>query len=262
MQILDQNEQPKHKIYNIRKSKKRIMTPEQYNQAKLEWAKRYTSLTTRKLYHTLLPRAVLGLYELGLFCPTDLAPLAYEARIAAKKYARERCVVPARLMAMFYDGFRNWRDWGTWSMEGMSWEQVWNKYETQILEEILEEDGIDLDMVEEEDIAAQICLRILQRSCITNEMVDKLFLRNDRDDVNRRPLEEDEENEELRTRRRRLRRRQRKRHAERELRRIALRLEKDMRELLETNANDASMMQMNNMTDAPYFSVAASGALF
>lgn len=215
--------------------KRRKLTQEQHAQAKLDWAAKYTSLhtlrqnlgrnknriwgdfdnkTTRKLYHTLLPRALLGLYEVGLFCPTDLAPLAFEARVAAKKYARERCVLPGRVAAMVYDGFRSWRTWGTWSVEGMSWEQVWNKYETQILEEYMEDHAhVDIDDLQEE-ITAQICLRILERSCITNEAVDKMF------------LEESENKPRARTC---------KRNAERDLARIKIKLERDIEELSETN---------------------------
>ena len=46
---------------------------------------------TRALYHTLLPRSLLALSELDILDPFDLAPLAYQARIAAKEYARSRC---------------------------------------------------------------------------------------------------------------------------------------------------------------------------
>jgi len=223
--------------------KKPKLTPEQYQVQKTRWAARYTSLptlrstfgtnrnkfwgdfdpaTTRRLYNTLLPRALLGLYEMGLWSPNDLAPLAYEARITAKKYARERCVVPARAVAMLYDGFRSWRDWGTWSVEGMSWEQVWYKYETQILEEMMLEDGLDHRGYEEEgeEVTAQICLRILERSCITNERINQLLLGEDED-------EEEDENHRKPVKRRR--------NAERYLGMIAAKLDMDMQELMEEN---------------------------
>lgn len=225
--------QPHLTIRNFHKRRRR-MTQEQHARAKLEWAAKYTSIhtlrqsfgrnrnkiwgdfdpqTTRKLYHTLLPRALLGLYEVGLWSPKDLAPLAFEARVAAKKYARERCILPGRLASMAYDGFRSWRRWGTWSVEGMSWEQIWNKYETQILEEYMEDNSdVDLDELQEE-ITAQICLRILERSCITNETVDKMFLNSER-------------NESKDTRR------NRRRNAERDLEKIKIKLERDMKELL------------------------------
>lgn len=221
----------KQKLEIFTLGKKKKLTQEQHARAKLEWAARYTSIhtlrqnfgrnrnkmwgdfdtkNTRKLYHTLLPRALLGLYELDLFSPTDLAPLAFEARIAAKKYARERCVLPGRIAAMVYDGFRSWRTWGTWSMEGMSWEQIWNKYETQIVEEYMEDHShVDFDELQEE-ITAQICLRILERSCITNEAIDRMF------------LEESGKNPG-------------KRNAERDLARIKVKLDRDLKELEEAN---------------------------
>jgi hypothetical protein len=127
--------------------------------------------TCRRLYKTLLPRALLELYKLGLQ-PEDLAPLAYKARVAAKLYARERCKVPARIWAMYYDGIRAWKRHGKFQVTGMSYDQIWDKYEQEIMEEIENTEGLT-----EEDVTAKICLRILERSCTTNEGVDKLFLR-------------------------------------------------------------------------------------
>lgn len=220
---------------NVFRSRSRL-TDEEHSRAKLVWASKYTSIqnlrksfgsnrnklwgdfdakTTRKLYHTLLPRALLGLYEVGLWSPEEVAPLAFEARLAAKKYARERCRLPGRLAAMVYDGFRSWKTWGTWSVEGMTWDQIWHKYETQILEEYIEDsrrngDEIDFHFLQEE-ITAQICLRILERSCNTNEAFDKMLLddKHDKTAIKRRG----------------------RRNAERELARIKIKLDKDMEEL-------------------------------
>lgn len=241
---------PRLKIKHFHK-RRRKLTQAQHARAKLEWAAKYTSIhtlrqsfgrnrnkiwgdfdpqTTRKLYHTLLPRALLGLYEVGLWSPTDLAPLAFEARIAAKKYARERCILPGRLASMVYDGFRTWRRWGKWSVEGMSWEQIWNKYETQILEEYMEDNSsVDLDELQEE-ITAQICLKILERSCITNEAVDKMFLN-------------DESDETKETKRRR------RRNAERDLAKIRIKLERDMKELLQ----DHEQLRLSNRKKSPFY---------
>lgn len=223
-------------IPSYSKMRKKKLTQEQHERAKMEWAAKYTSIdtlrqsfgrnrnkfwgdfdnrTTRKLYHTLLPRALLGLYEAGLWSSTDLAPLAFEARIAAKKYARERCVLPGRVAAMVYDGFRSWRTWGTWSVEGMSWDQVWSKYETQILEEYMEGNSyVDLDGFHEE-ITSQVCARILERSCITNAAVDKLCLQTNSGNENGG--------------------RRRKRNAERDLAKIKFKLDKDIDQFLKAN---------------------------
>jgi hypothetical protein len=234
----------------IRFLRRQKLSPSQHQAAKLDWASKYTSIdvlrqsfgtnrnkfwgdfdtkTTRKLYHTLLPRALLGLYEAGLWCPTDLAPLAFEARLAAKKYARERCVLPGRVMAMIYDGYRSWRSWGTWSVEGMSWEQVWNKYETQILEEYMEDNQGHVDLEElQEEITARICVRILERSCITNEHVDKIFLKTDGEDASSRSTRA---NSNTNNGNSLSRSQKRRRKAERDLARIKNRLERDVEEL-------------------------------
>jgi len=161
-----------------------------YQRRKDEWALKYTSVdalrhtfgtnrnafwgdlpasTARRLYKTLLPRALLELVKLGVQ-PQDLAPLAYRARVAAKLYARERCALPARIAANLYDGFRQWRRYGTFNTSGMTYQQIWNKYRQVILQE---DDCRDLT---DEDVTAKICLRILERSCATNEMVDRLVL--------------------------------------------------------------------------------------
>jgi len=88
----------------------------EYQKRKTDWANRYTSLqslkdtfgknknrfwgdldaaSARRLYKTLLPKALLELVHSGVR-PEDLAPLAYQARVAAKQYARyrsQRCVI-------------------------------------------------------------------------------------------------------------------------------------------------------------------------
>jgi hypothetical protein len=172
-----------------------------YQRRKAAWAARYTSVdalrttfgsnrnlvwgdldaaTARRLYKTLLPKALLELYNTGVGVhPADLAPLAYQARVAAKLYARERCALPARVAANLYDGFRQWRRYGSFDMAGMSYQQVWNKYAKSILDD--EECAIPVaaggagafDGLDESDVTAKICLKILERSCETNQMIDK-----------------------------------------------------------------------------------------
>jgi len=234
------------------------LTKEEYDRAKEEWATRYTNIsnlrstfgtnrnkfwgdfdpeTTRKLYKTLLPRALLGLYEMGLCSPKDLAPLAYEARLAAKKYARERCVVPGRIFSMVYDGFRSWRTYGKWNVEGMSWEQVWYKYESKIIAELSKNNPEDMDKlnVMRDEITALVCLRILERSCITNDAIDRLFLNKGSMGTNSTMLGTDNNT--------RYNIQRRKRKAERDIARIAAQLERDMEELLQTPVVSKSMMR-------------------
>jgi hypothetical protein len=248
----------------------------EYERRKAVWAAKYTSVSTlrksfgtnknriwgdfdasntRKLYHTLLPRALLELRVLkdGLMsCDEEgeessgsnnndnkrksrhwhqrlwqrkeslvarndsingddaiymddidsitylqqelkeLAPLAFRARLAAKQYARERSMLPARIGSMLYDGYRSWKKYGKWKSTGMTWEQVWNKYEDQVLKEAMiemPESSVDhsttatverLDATEDlddEELTARICLRILERSVVTNDAIDRLFLK-------------------------------------------------------------------------------------
>ncbi|KAL3804930.1 hypothetical protein HJC23_006702 [Cyclotella cryptica] len=137
---------------------------------------------TRALYHTLLPRSLLALNEMGLVEAEDLAPLAYEARIAAKEYARSRCVWTGRVGVFLFDQYRSLRDRGRLIKPGdsssMSWEEIWAKYEGQIIKEQLEK-GKKLD---EDELMMQTYMRILERSCSTNQAFDSLFLKEDRGD--------------------------------------------------------------------------------
>jgi hypothetical protein len=165
----------------------------EYRKRKDEWANRYTKLdslretfgsnrnkvwgdldaaTARRLYKTLLPRALLELVKVGVQ-PEDLAPLAYQARVSAKLYARERCQVPARLAATLYDGFRQWKRYGKFQGSGMSYDQVWEKYQKAIMDDCSHRNFDDLT---EQDVTAKICLKILERSCTTNERIDRWVL--------------------------------------------------------------------------------------
>ena len=129
--------------------------------------------TTRRLYKTLLPRALLELYHTHGASSEDLAPLAYRARVAAKKYARERCELPARIAASLFDGFRQFRKYGRFQVSGISYPQLWEKYATQIMEEE--------DFADEQDLTSKVCYKILEKSCETNKQVDSLFLSDEED---------------------------------------------------------------------------------
>lgn len=241
-----------------------------YQRRKAAWAAKYTSIsslrstfgsnknriwgdfdpvTTRKLYHTLIPRALLALHDMGLSDVDELAPLAYQARMAAKKYARERSRLPGRIGSMFYDGWRQWRRYGKWKFDGMTWEQIWDKYENQILRETVGErfslgeeaagdNVIDSQMeLNDEELTAKICLRILERSVVTNEMVDKLFLEKlyGKSDSDEEDTEEDSlgdstpQSKKQRRQERRLRRTQK---IQADLKTIEQKFDDDIRELL------------------------------
>jgi hypothetical protein len=173
-----------------------------YQRRKEEWANRYTNLdslrdtfganrnkvwgdldaaTARRLYKTLLPSALLELVKMGVQ-PQDLAPLAYSARVAAKLYARERCQVPSRVGAQLFDGFRQFKRYGKFQTAGMSYDQVWEKYHKVIMDDCCADsngNGKDCDDcpgLTEQDVTAKICLKILERSCVSNENVDRWVL--------------------------------------------------------------------------------------
>ena len=149
---------------------------EDYERRKHEWSSHYTNVdslrqlfgenrnqlwgdldatTSRRLYKTLLPRALLEMHKLGIK-PEDLAPLAYKARLAAKLYARERSQLPVRVGAAAFDGYRQWRRYGKFQPLGMTYPQVWDKYETMILQEMGRDQYNDLTV---EDVTAKICLK-------------------------------------------------------------------------------------------------------
>ena len=125
---------------------------------------------TRRLYKTLMPVALMDLYKSADVQPQDLAPLAYKARVAAKLYARERCQVPARIAANLFDGYRQWRKYGSFDCTGMSYQQVWEKYANMIQQETEETDT--------DHVTEQICLKILEKSCQSNAKIDEMVLKN------------------------------------------------------------------------------------
>jgi hypothetical protein len=83
-------------------------------------------------------------------------------------------------MANLFDGFRQWKRYGRFQPNGMSYEQLWEKYYHQQLEEAHHQhhgDHLNLDdTVTEEEIVAQTCQKILEKACKTNEMIDSMVL--------------------------------------------------------------------------------------
>lgn len=204
----DGKEKPMEPEERGRRARKKRLRQLEYRRRLDRWTRRYGSLSalqatfgkgppwgdlsprqTRALYHALLPRALLALNEMGLMRPEELAPLAYEARLAAKEYARSRCVWTGRAGTALFDQYRSLRDKGRLVGPGasasMSWEEIWEKYEGRI---VLEECEGELDEKEREklkkkngsdDLATRIYMRILEKSCATNAAFDSLFLKED-----------------------------------------------------------------------------------
>jgi hypothetical protein len=201
-----------------RRQRRRALDDEEYQRRKKEWADRYTTLeglretfgsnknklygdldpaTTRRLYKSLLPTAVCELVLDVEVRPEELAELAYEARKAAKLYARERCQLPARLLANWYDGFRALRRYGRFQTQGMSYDQIFDKYyQRSALEQSLSLSRNRTNEIEhawsrnkrtrvgndegdewtEEDIVARTCMKILESACRTNPLIDRMTL--------------------------------------------------------------------------------------
>ena len=194
--------------YTGRRQREKRLDQLQKQRRRNRWVKRYGSVDalkqtfgtgppwgdltptqTRALYHTLLPRSLLALNEMGLIEAEDLAPLAYEARIAAKEYARSRCIWTGRIGVFLFDQYRSLRDKGRLLAPGksssMSWDEIWSKYERQITKEY-EEKGQELDV---DELIMKTYMRILERSCSTNQTVDRLFLKKDGEEDDRINLE-------------------------------------------------------------------------
>lgn len=178
-----------------------VLDNEEYQRRKNEWRQRYATVeglreqfgknrnkffgdldtrTTRQLYKSLLPTAVCELVLDVDVRPDELAPLAYEARKAAKLYARERCYIPARWFAHIYDGYRQFRKYGKFQVQGMSYDQLFDKYyersalerqqQQQLEEDVCGEDGDD------EDILSEVCMKILESACRTNPLIDQMTI--------------------------------------------------------------------------------------
>lgn len=134
---------------------------------------------TRHLYHTLLPRSLWALQEADILSAEELAPLAYQARVAAKEYARLRSRLPNRLLAMAFDGYRSWkRNGNPLNTKGLTWQDLWDKYEAQIVQEEFQSDLVQGKpiYIDREALTKRIYMRILEKSCATNQAFDQMFL--------------------------------------------------------------------------------------
>ncbi|CAM9562195.1 unnamed protein product [Choristocarpus tenellus] len=132
---------------------------------------------TRRFYHELLPVALQmeecmvgedfgedsGMTAEALL---ERARLASMARHAARLYARYRCALPSRLAAQLYDGLRHLKNYGTFRASGMTWDELWAKYEAQVRAESPDLEG--------DALTESVCLRIIKKSCCTSQTFDSL----------------------------------------------------------------------------------------
>lgn len=120
---------------------------------------------TRELYHKLLPTELLQ--DTTEHSLEERARIAVSARRAARLYARERAMLPVTLPCQLLDGVRVMLEYGSFQPDGMSEEQIWQKYARKYgIDEPLEP---GLCVVDED-----FFLNIIKKSCTTNEQIDAL----------------------------------------------------------------------------------------
>lgn len=127
----------------------------------------WSNAEARAFYKQQLPKTLLeGGEELNLTLK-QRAQLASEARHCLRKYSRERQNVIGRLVAKGRDGLRSLKNQGYWSTEGLSWKQLKDKYLADA--HLTLGDGKTTDDYEE-----YAYLKILERSCVTNQYFDEI----------------------------------------------------------------------------------------
>jgi len=119
---------------------------------------------TRQLYHMLLPTYLTEQHDIPLY---ERARMAAEARHAARIYARERGTIPVMVSSALFDGVRHWKKTGQWSADGMSVDEVWQKYANQL-------DIPTAQSLDEYRDHQELCHTVLHKSCTTNQYVNAL----------------------------------------------------------------------------------------
>jgi hypothetical protein len=134
-----------------------------------EWSCRQT----RRFYREHLPYSLRIDGALGLSLE-ERALLATEARHALRLYARERCVLPGRILAALYDGVRHIIVHGSWRPVGLTWKELKNKYAREAYATLGGEANDEL-------VALFVYERIVDRACTTNLLLDSLSDANESD---------------------------------------------------------------------------------
>lgn len=130
-----------------------------YGDGKNEWS----VYETRQFYKQQLPRALQVDGFLGLSLE-ERAKMAARSRNVIRRYARERCNMPAGMAAKFFDGIRHLRHFGYWATDGLSWDDLKSKYAKE---------AVSLNpSASEEEIELTVYRMILDKSCSTNKIFD------------------------------------------------------------------------------------------
>ena len=114
---------------------------------------------TRTLYHKLLPTDLL--LDDSEIPVDERARLAVAARRAARLYARERSLLPVTIGCQLLDGVRVFLDQGRFQSDGLSEEQIFEKYIAKL--------GYTASHLDED-----FFYHVLEKSCTVNEHVDKI----------------------------------------------------------------------------------------
>ena len=123
---------------------------------------------TREFYKKMLPYTLQIDGALGMSLE-ERAIAAVEARRAVRIYCRERCVLPGRVISKLYDGLRSFSERRKWNTEGLSWEDLKEKYAKEGLENLGADASEDLLMM-------YVYSRVLEKSCETNDFFDKIAI--------------------------------------------------------------------------------------
>lgn len=121
----------------------------------------------RHIYHELLP-TYADLYKHD-YTMEQLAEMTSHARTSAKLYARRISPSIMRWLAELYDGVRHWRRYGRWCSSGMTYDEIWEKYEKQVLDSWNQDYDPDPELIRQR--TAEL---IVRKSCTTNTMIDRL----------------------------------------------------------------------------------------
>jgi hypothetical protein len=124
----------------------------------------WTPYQTRLFYKQQLPRALQIDGALGLSLE-QRAEIASANRHALRIYTRERCHLPARIIARLYDGIRHLYVFGSWNTDGMTWDEVKQKYSYEARK---------LGFESDEEILLYVYKRIVDRSTTTNTIFDDI----------------------------------------------------------------------------------------
>lgn len=122
---------------------------------------------TRCLYHQLLP--VYHPLYVSKVPPETLALMAYQTRKAVKRYVRRRSRFHVRCLSVMTDLVRHLFKKRKWRPSGLTFYELWDKYETQLRRAH--------PFLSSDELHRQTAFLIVQKSCHTHPWIDQMTLR-------------------------------------------------------------------------------------